>query len=168
MLLSTSRLFLREFTTEDLEDLHEVLGDPLVMKFSLSGPCSREKTATFIQGCIDAYSLRKAGLLAVVSRENEKVIGYCGFFYLQIDDLDEIELSYRLNSAYWNRGLATEAASAIKNHTFEKLGFSRLIACIEPANHGSIRVAEKIGMHHEKNALFRDQIPVRVYSVENR
>lgn len=167
MPLSTNRLLLREFTMDDLDDLQEVLGDPLVMKFSLSGPCSQERTAKFIEGCINTYATGKAGLLAVVLRETEKVIGYCGFFYLQIDDIDEIEISYRLNSAYWNQGLATEAASAMKNHAIAEMRLPRLIACIEPANLSSVRVAEKIGMHHEKNALFRDQIPVRVYSMEN-
>lgn len=166
MPLTTSRLLLREFAVDDLDDLHEVLGDPLVMRFSLSGPYSKEKTAAFIQGCFEAYTKRKTGLLAVVLRENEKVIGYCGFFFLQIDGTEEVEIGYRLNTAYWNRGLATEAALALKTHAFHELGFTRLIACIEAENLGSIRVAQKIGMRHEKNALFRDQIPVRVYSTE--
>jgi RimJ/RimL family protein N-acetyltransferase len=168
MPLSTSRLLLREFTRDDLNDLHEVLGNPIVMKFSLNGPYSPEKTAAFIEGCLEAYPKRKAGLLAVVSRVDAKVIGCCGFYFLQIDGADEIEISYRLNPLYWNRGLATEAALALKNQAFGEFGFTRLIACIEEGNASSIRVAEKIGMCHEKDTLYRERIPARIYSVENR
>ena len=138
------------------------------MKFSLNGPLSKEKTTSFIQGCLGAYARGKPSLLAVALRENDKVIGYCGFFFLQIDEIDEVEISYRLNPAYWNQGLATEAATALKKQAFEELKLPRIIACIETGNLSSIRVAEKIGMRHEKNALFRDQIPVMVYAMENR
>jgi hypothetical protein len=32
-----------------------------------------------------------------------------------------IEIGYRLDPAYWNRGLATEAARAVRDHGFRDL-----------------------------------------------
>lgn len=165
--LETTRLILREFRESDLADMHEVLGNAEVMRFSLTGPYSMEKTADFLRGCLEGYRKRNVGLFAVVLKEEQKVIGYCGFYFLSIDGADEIEIGYRLNPAYWNRGLATEAAIAARDLGFEKLGYGRVISCIEAANLASIRVAEKAGMHYEKDALFRDKIPVRIYALSN-
>lgn len=165
--LETERLILREFRESDLEEMHEVLGNPEVMRFSLTGPYSMEKTADFLRGCLDGYKKRDVGLFALVLKEERKVIGYCGFYFLSIDGNDEIEIGYRLNPAYWNRGLATEAAIAVRDLGFERLGYRRVISCIEAANLASIRVAEKAGMTYEKEALFRDKIPVRIYALSN-
>jgi len=164
-IVETERLMLRRFSESDLKEMHEVLSNPEVMKFSLNGPYSLEKTADFIRGCIEGYDKRGIGLFATVLKENRKVIGYCGFYFLAVDGTNEVEIGYRLHPSYWCRGLATEAALAVRNLGFEELSFTRVISCIEEANLASIRVAEKIGMKHEKNALFRDKIPVRVYAV---
>ncbi|MBN2655914.1 MAG: GNAT family N-acetyltransferase [Spirochaetales bacterium] len=71
-----------------------------------------------------------------------------------IDDLDP---------AYWGRGLATEAAAAAADYGFCTLGFPRLISIIEEENTASIRVAEKNGFLYGKDAVFMEQVPVRIY-----
>jgi len=164
--IHTGRTTLRKFREEDLDDLFQVLGHPDVMKFSLSGPYSREKTAQFIEKCQSDYENRDFGLFAVEYRENRKVIGYCGFYHQHIDGLDEVEIGYRLHPDYWNRGLATETAKAVQNAGFKQYGFNRMISVIEPENSASIRVAEKNGMKYEKDAVFKGEVPVRIYSVE--
>jgi len=93
------------------------------------------------------------------------VIGFCGL--TRFDDVDgqpEIEIGYRLARAYWEQGLATEAALAVRDYACSQLGLRRLIALIDAENVRSIRVAEKIGLHHEKDTLFREK-PVRVYAI---
>jgi len=54
-----------------------------------------------------------------------------------------------VNRALWNRGLATEAAMACRDHCFD-LGLDRVISLIRPENLPSRRVAEKIGMIIER------------------
>ena len=39
--------------------------------------------------------------------------------------------------AFWGRGRATEAASTSLNHGFRLLGFDRIVAITQEANHGS-------------------------------
>jgi ribosomal-protein-alanine N-acetyltransferase len=164
-IVETERLTLRRFCESDLEEMHKVLSNPEVMKFSLNGPYSREKSADFIRGCLEGYEKRGVGLFAVILRDEQRVIGYCGFYFLSVDGTDEVEIGYRLHPSFWGQGLATEAAVAVKNLGFNRLGFDRLISCIEEANLASIRVAEKAGMKHENNAIFRDKIPVRIYAL---
>jgi ribosomal-protein-alanine N-acetyltransferase len=57
-----------------------------------------------------------------------------------------IELGYDLASEYWGRGLATEAACAVRDYAFATLGLDRLVSLIRADNRASQRVAEKVGM----------------------
>ena len=62
---------------------------------------------------------------------------------------------WMLGRAYWGRGYATEAATAVRDYGFAEVAFSRLISLIHPANAASIRVAEKLGMAQESTAQTR-------------
>jgi len=84
------------------------------------------------------------------------MIGYCGFYHQQIDQMNEIEIGYRLHPDYWNRGLITEAAQAVRDHGFRDLKLPRVISLIHPDNIPSRRVAEKNGMRLEKETVYRD------------
>lgn len=55
------------------------------------------------------------------------------------------ELGYRLVPAYWNKGLATEVASAWVSHSVRRLGLKDLMAFSHPENLASVRVLEKRG-----------------------
>lgn len=59
-----------------------------------------------------------------------------------------VKLGYDLRSDYWNQGLATEAATAVRDYAFETLRLPRLVSLIRQGNIASRRVAEKIGMRH--------------------
>ncbi len=66
----------------------------------------------------------------------------------------------------WGKGYATEAASAVRDFAFGMLGIKRRIAMIDPANLASIRVATKIGMKYEKEAIFAGYThPDHVYAI---
>jgi RimJ/RimL family protein N-acetyltransferase len=166
----TDRLLLRTFGLADLDELAPIMADPEVMRFSDSGAWSRERTVRFLRGCIEDYSEDRwgFGLWAVVHRADGHVIGYCGLSrFDDVDGVPEVELGFRLSRDYWGMGLATEAASAVRKDAFGRLGLTRLISMIEPANTASIRVAEKIGMSREK-LIRKWGRPVLVYAVESR
>ena len=56
------------------------------------------------------------------------------------------EVGWRLDRAYWNRGLATEGAGASLDHGFRDLGLERVISFTVPENVASRRVMEKCGL----------------------
>lgn len=165
-MIKTKRTILRQFQKDDLDDVARLLGHPEVMRFSLSGAYSRERSEAFIDTCLSQYKNKGVGLFAVVYPQNtHQVIGYCGFYFQVIDTVEENEIAYRLHPAYWNQGLATEVANAVKEHGLNKLGFNRMISIIEAENTASIKVAEKIGMRYEKTASFHG-ITTNIYSIK--
>ena len=161
----TERLLLRPFMLADLDAMAAILGNPEVMRFSLRGPYSREETAAFLDRVIGHYADRGAGLYAVIGNASKAVLGYCGYYFQEIDDREEWEIGYRLDPAFWGRGLATEAACAVRDYGFATLRRRRFISIIEAENTASIRVAEKMGMQHEKDSVFKG-IRVRIYALE--
>jgi RimJ/RimL family protein N-acetyltransferase len=160
--LETARLSLRPFREGDIDRLAELMANPDFMRFSL-GPYTREQT----QGVLDKFlSWEKAGLpwpFAVVRRENTEVLGYCGFLH-HPEVPEEVEIGYRLHPDYWDRGLITEAARAVRDHAFRDWKLSRVISLIHPENIPSRRVAEKNGMKVKKEITFRG-FPTLVFAI---
>ena len=166
MKIVTSRLILRPVLLSDFNAAHQLLSDSEVMRFSLNGPYSEQKTNDFIKHCIQQTEKKLPSLLAVIDIETDLLIGFCGFYEQIINGIQEIELGYRLLKEYWGRGLATEAAMAMKNYAFKEMGLTRLISIIEKENVGSIKVAEKIGLRLEKEMLYNQRIYVGIYSIK--
>jgi RimJ/RimL family protein N-acetyltransferase len=161
--IETPRLILRHFVEEDLDELAGLMSNADFMRFS-SGVFTRDQTARFLFDRVIAPA--RAGLptlFAVTGREENQLIGYCGFYHQVVDETEEIEIGYRLHPEYWNRGLATEAARAVRDYAFEVLKLDRVISLIHPANHASRRVTEKNGMTLEKETVFRG-FPTLVFS----
>jgi len=127
------------------------------MRFSL-GPYTHEQTLGFLQRILTWQNVNKPSLLAAVHRSNGMLLGYCGFYHQHIDDVDEIEIGYRMHPDYWNQGLTTEAALAVRDHAFQDLKLPRVISLIHPENIASQRVAEKIGMSLEKQTIYRGSL----------
>jgi RimJ/RimL family protein N-acetyltransferase len=165
-ILETPRLILRPFREEDIDVLAELMANPDFMRFSL-GPYTREQTETVLHKFL---SWNQAGLpsqFAVIFRSNNELIGYCGFLHQQIDGTNEIEIGYRLHPHYWGRGLATEAARAVRDQAFADLKLPRVISLIHPDNVPSRRVAEKNGMELEKETVFRG-FPTLVFTINRQ
>lgn len=163
----TKRLTLRHFHILDAGPMYQVFGDPEVMRFG-DGVQAKEWVNTWLRTCLERYYQTWGfGPYAVVERQAQGVIGYCGlFFFPDINGQQEVEIGYRLARAAWGQGYATEAAGAVRDFAFNVLGLKRLIAMIDPSNTASIRVAEKIGMHYEKDVMFEGYThPDHVYVV---
>jgi len=161
--LQSSRLDLRPFAESDLDEMSTLMANADFMRFSL-GVFSREQTAGFLE---KVRARDRAGLpsqFAVIFRDEERLIGYCGFFLQTVDDVAELEIGYRLDPSYWGRGLATEAAGAVRDHAFNDLELSRVISLIHPDNVASRRVAEKNWMKPEKQTVFRG-FPAIVFGI---
>ena len=168
-ILETDRLLLREFEIADLDSMAELFADVDVMKFS-SGTKSREESQLWLEKCLKNYSEFGFGLWAIEKKGDQGVIGYCGLScFPDICGEQEVEVGYRLARSEWGMGIATEAAIAVRDYGFLKVGLGRLIALVDPDNLASIQVAKKIGMEFEKEVLLEGyDHPDHVYYVEKQ
>ena len=62
---------------------------------------------------------------------------------------ENAEIGWVFHRAYWGNGYATEAASAVLDCAFGRLGLRRVYASCDVRNVGSWRVMEKLGMSRE-------------------
>ena len=97
------------------------------------------------------FEERGFGLYAAELGEDGSFIGYVGLAAPRFSAhfTPAVEIGWRLDAAYWGRGLATEGAREIVRHAFEDLGLTALVSFTAPANVRSVRVMEKLGMTHD-------------------
>ncbi len=163
MELATERLILRRFREEDVDVMAQLFANPDFMRFSLGVFTERKQTVAFIEKVMGWDRAGIPSQFAVVPRGEDAIVGYCGFFH-HAEVPGEVEIGYRLHPDYWNRGLITEAARAVRDHAFADLKLPRVISLIHPENSPSRRVAEKNGMTVEKEIIFCG-FPTQVYAI---
>src|SRR5215471_11563699 len=162
-ILETERLILRSFRADDVDEMAQLFANPEFMRFSLGVFTERKQTVAFIDKVMGWDRSGVPSQFAVVPRGEDAIVGYCGFFH-HAEVPGEIEIGYRLHPDYWNRGLISEAARAVRDHAFAGLKLPRVISLIHPENSPSRRVAEKNGMTVEKEIIFRG-FPTLVYAI---
>jgi ribosomal-protein-alanine N-acetyltransferase len=161
--LETERLLLRPLTLDDIDVLAAIYADPDVMRF-FDGIRTWEQTRQEVDDVMAQYNRTGVDFMATIYKEDREFIGRCGLLWQVFDNVQEVEVAYMIAKPYWGRGLATEAARALKVHGFQDHGFQHLISIIHPDNIGSTRVAEKNGMCYERDVDF-DGHRCRLYSV---
>jgi RimJ/RimL family protein N-acetyltransferase len=166
-ILETDRLILRHLVPEDLDRLFALYRDPDIRRYFPDGTLTYEETKEELEWFLNGHPKHpELGLWATIHKETDQLIGRCGLLPWTIEGQYEVEVAYMIAKEYWGQGLGSEAAGAILQYGFRKLGLSRLICMIDPANRASRRVAEKIGMSLEKelDGFEGDNIPFLIYS----
>lgn len=150
MQFRTKRLLLRDFTPDDVFQVHAFDADPQLRRYREGGRVSEEDTRAFIQQTQHWLQTdpRPIYAFALILKEQAEMIGIVG---LTMNDPEhgEAELGYRLSREHWGQGYITEAATFMLSFGFTDLHLHRLFAQCHPDNAGSRRVMEKIGMQYE-------------------
>ncbi len=143
--IETGRLRLRPFTLDDVDDLHRLWTEPGVRQYLWDDQViPRERVESIVESSLASFEAHGFGLWAVQPEAEQLLIGFCGFWFFH--EPPKLELLYGIAPAYWNRGLATEAAKAMIKYGFETLSFERIEASTNAPNQASSRVMEKAGM----------------------
>jgi RimJ/RimL family protein N-acetyltransferase len=159
----TPRLAFRRMVRADLHDMSALLGDPDVMRY-YPRPKDRDEVLAWIEWNQRLYRDEGFGLWVVTLRATGEFVGDCGLTPQEIEGTTDIEVGYHVRTELQGRGYATEAAAACRDHARDVLNTDRLIAIIHPDNTPSQRVAEKIGLVHERDARSHSGQRVRVYA----
>src|SRR5579859_5029841 len=91
---------------------------------------------------------------AVVSKLGGQVVGGAG---IQPQDLSgDFEFAWSIWKEHWGQGFATEAAAALKDHSFRVMRLPRIVAIADVPNVASIRIMQKIGMRYDSTVNAHD------------
>ncbi len=163
IILETKRLILRELNIDDAESFYKLNLNVNVIRYTGDSAFnSIDAAKEFLENYQD-YKLNGYGRWAVVSKENNKFIGWCGLKYDEMKQ--ETDIGFRFFEEEWNKGYATESAQACLNYGFEKLHLKRVIGRAMKENKNSIKVLEKIGLEYEKDAELAGKEAV-IYKIE--
>jgi RimJ/RimL family protein N-acetyltransferase len=164
--LLTPRLRLRRWQPGDAAAMADINRDPEVTRH-LNRPVDEATVAGFYASTVEHWDRHGFGFYAVERRDLDPApfVGFVGVAYPSfIPELARRpELGWRLARSAWGHGLATEAATATRDHAFAQLGLTELISVIHPDNHRSQRVAAKLGMtaaERVHNPLLRRTVDV--------
>jgi RimJ/RimL family protein N-acetyltransferase len=152
--LETARLRLRPYRHEDLDDLHAMFSDPEHMRW-YPAPFPREGSLAWLEGQIAGYNEVGYALWIVEDRATGEFLGTVGPARRVVEGVEEVEIGWHTLPGRKGEGIAPEAGSAARDWAFANLGVDRLISLVRPENPASGRVAEKIGMHVDREVDYK-------------
>lgn len=148
-ILFTERLFLREMTEDDYDSLYAVLADAEIMQH-YPYTFDENKVREWIRRNKERYLTYGFGLWAVCLKETGTMIGDCGLTLQNIDGEILPEIGYHIRRDYQRKGYAKEAAGVVRDWAFQNTDFPALYSYCKYTNEASIRTAEAIGMHFDR------------------
>lgn len=140
--LETERLILRPPQRDDFDGFAELHADGQASQY-IGGPLVRAAAWRKFLQMPGAWAIQGFGMFALIDRTDGRWLGYVGPWRPEGWPGNEIGWSLRRDA--WGKGLATEAAGAAIDWAFERLGWTEIIHCIDPANRASQKLAERLG-----------------------
>ncbi len=150
MLLTTARLFLREFEENDWQTILSYQSHPLYLRYNPWTHRTEDDVRHFVHTFITwrEENPRSKFQLAIILKANGQLIGNCGIRMKALHAW-EADIGYELDHRFWGRGYATEAAQALLTFGFNDLRLHRIWAKCIAENTASAHVLQKIGMQQE-------------------
>lgn len=150
MIIESKRLILRSWEDSDINDLVEGLNNINVSKWlaNVPYPYTRQDAESFIKFSKKSEKNSKNIMLAIVSKENNKVIGGTSIENINKKD-GTAGGGIWLNEKYQKNGYGTEAFSAKIKYCFETLNLRRLENGYFTANEKSKNSQHKLGYKDE-------------------
>lgn len=149
--LRTDRLVLRRWRPSDLDPFAVLNADPEVMEHlpaALDRPGS-DALAALADASFDQHGF---GLWAVEVRASGGFIGFTGLAIprFQAHFTPAVEIGWRLARPAWGCGHATEAAGAVLDDAFGRIGLSDVVSFTSVGNTRSRAVMRRLGMTHDQ------------------
>lgn len=140
MHIETQRILIRNYTMDDVRNLHDILGDAEVME-NCEPAYSLEKTSDFLS----KFCIEKRGAIAAVHKDSGKMIGYILF-----NEFNEsvYEIGWFFNKHFWRQGYAYESCKAVIDYAFHVLDAHKIFAeTIDSIK--AVGLMKKLGMQLE-------------------
>jgi len=148
--LRTQRLVLRPLRRDDLEHLQRYGVRPEFYRYLYIPRQTPEIVAAYLKQQLaeDARHDKQRWVFAVEPHEVAHLVGTVRMTILSREQ-QAADIGYFMDSDYYGRGYATEAARALLDFGFRELKLHRISATADVENQASWRVLERIGMKRE-------------------
>lgn len=163
-MIETDRLSLRPYTLENYAAYLNMCSDPEVVKYIGGQPLSPEDAWNRVLRYAGHWSLLGYGIFAVIEKASGLYIGETGLadFHrglgLGFDDAGEA--AWVFSSHAHGRGYALEAADAAHSWFSEKMGDTRTVCLIDPANGPSLSLAARLNYTPFGEAEYKEHMYV--------
>jgi len=156
----TERLLLRPYDPDDAALLKEAVDTSLdhlrrFMDWAWTAPEPVGVVRKRLRAFRDAFRHGDDWIYGIFDPDGSAIVGGAGL-HRRVGP-EALEIGYWIRASRVRQGLATEAAAALTRLAFERCGVVRAEIHVDPANTGSLAVAERLGYLRE--ATLRKRLP---------
>jgi RimJ/RimL family protein N-acetyltransferase len=162
----TERLRVRHLTVDDAAFILRLLNEPsFIRHIADKGVRTLDDARAYLRNGPMASVVRHGfGLNRVELKKTGEAIGMCGL--IRREALDDVDIGYALLPEFCGQGYAAEATRAVLDTAVRQHGLQRVIAVVNPDNHDSSRMLEKLGFRFEKMVnLAADEPAIRQFAI---
>ncbi len=148
--IETERLILRKVCEKDIEPAYKNWTSDNKVTEYLTWPTHSNVgiTANVFRDWISKYENKDYYHWVIELRELNEPIGTIGVVELK-ESIECLHIGYCIGSKWWNKGIVTEAFSAIIPYLFDEVKANKLESRHDPNNPNSGKVMEKCGLRYE-------------------
>ncbi|WP_244209543.1 GNAT family N-acetyltransferase [Rathayibacter festucae] len=156
--IETERLLLRPLSLDDAEDHARYQGDAEAVRYLRWPARTPEESRAHLAVRLPSDRLAADGdvvVLAIVPRSGPfagRVVGDLTLIATSTEQAG-VEIGWVLHPEAQGRGFATEAARALIDLAFDRLGAHRVVAQLDARNTASARLCERLGLRLEAHHL---------------
>ncbi len=169
--IETERLYLREITLQDAEDIYEYMRLKEVTDFMFTACASLQECQRYLK--VEFLSYERMGLpspYAIELKASGKVIGTCSFHTIEEDTA---QVGFVLNPFHQHQGYMSEAMEMLLEMGFEILDLRRITAMHMNGNTACQHLLERLGFVKEgilREAVTRgdEALDMHLYSLLKR
>ncbi len=117
----------------------------------------QEKAKERILSDLEKWQKFGFGALYFCDKKTGEFVGRGGLSICEVEEKQEIEISYAINPKFWGQGIAKEIG-LLAIEIAKELKIKKLVCFTLTTNHQSLSVMKKCGFKFEKDFIFRDKL----------
>ena len=143
----SERLGFRNWNLTDVDKLHEINSNKMVMEFFPS-ILTKEQTSDFVERMKKQFVEKGFCYYAVDKLQENEFIGFIGLYEqtYEADFTPCVDIGWRIKSSEWNKGFATEGAKKCIDYALNELKLEEIYSIAPKINRKSEHIMIKIGL----------------------
>ena len=166
--IETSRLRLQRWDDRHFDDFLRFMRDPDVIRYIRPLPLSDEMGAEHHARSLVEWEVHGFGKRAVLERTTGEWLGFVELSLVGPGKgcrEEDVEIGYFIAPERWGQGIATEAALAVRDEAFGRVGLLELIGRTRVENTASARVMEKTGFRLVRTYTLEKGVVVDIHRI---